>query len=122
MNVLPFALETQPTWQETNEAFVIGMGAVACCGCEQSLATSVFVRIVSQVRKAGMTLAPGYRRNGAGEYLRKRHPRRPSEGLYLREGSANELESARGYVGEGIEQDAVVVCHRCGRRQIVRVQ
>lgn len=126
MDVLPFALETQPTCRPISENRAYGRSVIACCGCGQRLGKGLYywldLQSLTSPRQARVTLTTGYRRNGHGVFLRKRRPRRSVELPRIFEDEADDLNGIRVCIGEAIQQNAPIVCHRCGRRQIVRVR
>jgi len=114
MDVLPFALEMQAI-PVTLEGRPFGAKIpIVCCGCGQRLATD---SILPRGQRGFPTLYPGYRMNGAGVYVRKRPPRGPYDTW--------DDETGKGidYVFHlAVESDVTVICHRCKKRQIVRVR
>lgn len=109
--MLPFALETQPTWQRWPDGWMCGEAAAVCCGCGQALAR---VRCFTYTSRRDVDMYPGYRPNGAGVYVRKRTPRTPTYSEIL--GTKIDM----GYIGLEVYGNTTVICHGCGKRQIVR--
>lgn len=115
--MLPFALESAPIWWNRKGERVAGEAHATCCGCPKGYLAHVCLNTDGTRRHA--VLAPGYRRNGAGVYTKKRPPRGPAVMRHEASDGYPEGES-REYAGFTIYVDTTVVCHLCGKRQIVR--